>query len=163
MAVCRNVTASFLLLACAFGAHAARFSGVVTNVVDGDTVWVRPDAGGPSRPVRVEGIDAPEICQEYGARARDELASMVLRKRVVVNGETVDDNRRIVAGLRLGGQDVGEWMVVRGYAWSYRFRGNPGPYAKEEKRAQIARVGLWAQGDPLRPREFRVQNGSCRK
>ena len=163
MAASRSVTAVLFLLTLSLGADAARFTGVVTSVTDGDTIWVRPEVGGPSRPVRLEGIDAPEICQPFGAQSRDALASLVLRRRVVINDDTMDENKRIVSRVRLKRQDVGEWMVVRGYAWSYRFRGNLGPYAREEKRARAARVGLWKEGEPIAPREFRVKNGSCRR
>ncbi|UUZ74275.1 hypothetical protein LP415_04805 [Polaromonas sp. P1(28)-8] len=37
----------------------AMWVGVVTYVVDGDTVWVRPADGGKPVSVRVDGIDAP--------------------------------------------------------------------------------------------------------
>ena len=52
-------------------------------------------------------------------------------------------------------------MVSRGYAWSYRFRGDPGPYRHEEARARAQRLGLWQAGEPELPREFRVRHGSC--
>ncbi len=143
------------------GAHAERFIAVVTTVVDGDTVWVRPDGGGAPRPVRIEGIDAPEICQPFGATSRNALKELVHRSRVVVLSSRRDGNQRVLARLRRDGQDVGESMVSRGYAWSYRFRGDPGPYAQEERRARATRIGLWADKDPMMPRNFRVQNGSC--
>ncbi|WP_048438433.1 thermonuclease family protein [Caenimonas sp. SL110] len=143
-------------------AQAERFAAIVTTVIDGDTVWVRPERGGAARPVRVVGIDAPEICQRFGATSRAELTALVHRRRVVVMSNKRDGNDRVLARLRLGQQDVGEWMVSNGFAWSYRFRGNPGPYAQEEKHARAARAGLWADKDPVMPRDFRVQNGSCR-
>lgn len=151
-----------LLVGLALPAQAERFAGVVTQVSDGDTVWVRPDAGGPPRPVRLKGIDAPEICQAFGQQSRDALAALVLRRRVAVSGDLVDGHQRVLGDVKLAGQDVGQWMVVRGYAWSYRFRRNPGPYAQEEGEARATRQGLWQDAEPVRPREFRVQHGSCR-
>ena len=38
--------------------------GVVTYVIDGDTVKVRPSNGGKPISIRIEGINAPEICQQ---------------------------------------------------------------------------------------------------
>ncbi|MEJ6021117.1 thermonuclease family protein [Ramlibacter sp. PS4R-6] len=146
-----------LPLACA----AARFDAVVSHVTDGDTVWVRPLAGGPPQQVRIEGIDAPEICQAFGERSRDALAARVLRKRVTLLTRGEDDFRRTVARIRLEREDVGGWMVSQGYAWSYRFRRDAGPYRHEERSAQLARRGLWASGSAELPRDFRVRHGPC--
>ncbi|MES2783924.1 MAG: thermonuclease family protein [Pseudomonadota bacterium] len=143
------------------GAQAEPFTAVVATVVDGDTVWVRPDRGGAPRPVRIEGIDAPEICQAFGVQSRNALKGLVHRRRVVVISSRHDSNRRLLARLQRDGQDVGEAMVARGYAWSYRFRGHPGPYAQQERRARHAHTGLWVDKDAMVPRDFRVQNGSC--
>ena len=142
-------------------AQAERFEAVVSRVSDGDTVWVRPVNGDPPRQVRIAGIDAPEICQAFGDDSREALAARVLRKRVVVDTSGQDDWRRVLARIELAHQDVGGWMVAQGYAWSYRFRGDPGPYAREEAGARRARAGLWRPGDAQAPRDFRVQHGPC--
>ena len=55
--------------------------------------------------------------------------------------------------------DIGKWMVASGYAWSYRFRRNPGPYRREEARARSERLGLWREADAEVPRDFRVRHG----
>jgi micrococcal nuclease len=157
-----------LLVIVAMGAlplavSAARFEGVVTHVTDGDSVWVRPADGAAPREIRINGIDAPEICQAFGAEARDALSRRVLHQRVVVVVHGEDDYHRTIARISLGHEDVGAWMVKSGYAWSYRFRGNPGPYRHFEARARTAHRGLWgANGRPEAPRDFRVRHGSCR-
>lgn len=142
-------------------ADAARIRAVVSHVTDGDTVWVRPARGGPPQEVRIDGIDAPEICQLFGPEARDALAARILKQRVVIVTRGEDDYRRTIAKVRLGREDIGRWMVQHGYAWSYRFKGDPGPYARYEARARSARTGLWAVGTPESPRDFRVRHGSC--
>ena len=38
----------------------------VTRVFDGDTLWVQPLDGGRYRKLRLDGLDAPEICQSGG-------------------------------------------------------------------------------------------------
>jgi endonuclease YncB( thermonuclease family) len=152
-----------LALACLVpvAAPAARFQATVSHVTDGDTVWVRPAHGGPPLHVRINGIDAPEICQAFGPESRDALATLVLHKRVTVITRGADDYQRTVARLRVGREDVGAWMVAHGYAWSYRFRRDPGPYAREETRARDARTGLWGVAGAEVPRDFRVRHGSC--
>lgn len=142
-------------------ADAARFEGRASHVTDGDTVWVRPADGGPPQQVRIEGIDAPEICQAHGPESREALARRLLNRRVAVLVHGQDDYGRTLARLQLGRSDVGRWMVSHGYAWSYRFRSDPGPYGREEARARARRLGLWRSGEAESPREFRVRRGSC--
>ena len=140
---------------------AAQFVGVVSHVTDGDTVWVRPVSGGPPQQVRIDGIDAPEICQPYGTEARAALSARILNRRVTVAPRREDQWRRIVARVKVGRDDVGGWMVAHGHAWSYRFRRDLGPYARVEARARAAQVGLWRTGAAETPRDFRVRHGSC--
>jgi endonuclease YncB( thermonuclease family) len=142
-------------------AIAAQFQAVVTHVSDGDTVWVRRLRGDRPEPVRIVGIDAPEICQAFGPEAKQALAERVLQRRVVVHTSARDGHERLVGSIWLGKEDVGQWMVAHGYAWSYRFRGSSGPYRDDEAAARAAGVGLWRSPSPQMPREFRALHGSC--
>jgi endonuclease YncB( thermonuclease family) len=152
-----------LALACTLNAaRADGFEGFVTHVGDGDTIWVRPAGGAPPMPIRLEGIDAPEICQAFGIQSRDALAAHILRRRVTVVVRGRDGYQRTIARIRFAGEDLGGWMVGRGYAWSYRFRSDPGPYRHQEAQARTARRGLWSSGRPEEPRAFRKRHGSCR-
>ncbi|MEO8388217.1 MAG: thermonuclease family protein [Polaromonas sp.] len=138
--------------------------GVVSYVVDGDTVRVRPSAGGKSVSVRLQGIDAPEICQPGGTLSRDALMRRLLGQRVTVHGRHHDGYGRVLAKVVFSGEDAGKWMVGRGMAWSYRSRGNGGPYAQEQKRARAAKLGVFARtagAPPVYPAQFRKQHGSC--
>lgn len=151
-----------LLLALSLSAHAREFEGVVSHVTDGDSLWVRPAAGAEAVEVRLQGIDAPEICQAFGPQARDALASRLLHRRVAVKSRARDQYQRTLAQVTVNGEDIGAWMVGRGYAWSYRYRRDSGPYAALEQGARNAKLGLWAQGRAMRPAEFRKRHGSCR-
>jgi micrococcal nuclease len=140
------------------------WSGVVTYVVDGDTVRVRPPGGGKPVSVRINGIDAPEICQAGGAASRDALMRKVLGQRVTVHGLSHDDYGRLLAKITFKGEDTGRWMVAQGMAWSYRYRANPGPYASQQRRAKSAGLGLFSPSHgapPVFPAQFRRQHGSC--
>ena len=146
------------------GAGAA-WSGVVSYVVDGDTVRVRPPGGGKLVSIRMDGIDAPEICQAGGTMSRDALKRRVLGKRVAVYGKIHDDYGRLLARIDLNRQDQGKWMVAHGQAWSYRYRGSAGPYALEQGRAKAAGLGVFSRTHaraPVYPRDFRKLHGSCR-
>jgi endonuclease YncB( thermonuclease family) len=157
-----RLAAAALLAAGAWAAQAAGFEGTVTHVTDGDSLWVKPLAGGPARELRLQGIDAPEICQAWGAQSRDALAALVLHRRVHVAEKGRDNYQRTLARIRLGGQDVGAWMVGRGHAWSYHFHRDAGPYARQESQARAGKLGLWRSQAPLAPRDFRKRQGSCK-
>ena len=144
------------------GALSAReFAGVVTYVSDGDTLWVQPDSGGAPRKLRIDGIDAPEICQPGGPASREALARRAMHQRVVVVVRREDDYGRGLARIRIDDQDLGAQMVREGQAWSYRWRRSTGPYAAEEAAARHTGRGLFAASAPEIPRDFRRRHGPC--
>ena len=143
--------------------HRTRWAGLVTYVTDGDTVYVRPLQGGKPVSIRVDGIDAPEICQKGGDASRDALSRRVLGRNVVIDGRSRDDYGRLLGKILLDGDDVGERMVMEGHAWSYRYRGRGGPYAVQQRLAESARRGIFADSTTaaVYPRVFRKQHGAC--
>ena len=142
--------------------HPDLWTGVVSYVVDGDSVRVRPQQGGKPISVRVDGIDAPEICQTGGDAARDALTRRVLGRQVVIEGKNRDDYGRLLARIMLDGDDVGARMVKDGHAWSYRYRGSAGPYSAQQRLAESARRGIFADTSaPVYPAAFRKQHGAC--
>jgi micrococcal nuclease len=156
----RALPVVLLLALCAASPAGARtVTGTVNHVSDGDTLWVRSADGTPVQ-VRIHGLDAPEICQAFGQEARDALAARVLHRKVKVAIRAQDAYQRSVGTVSLKGQDVGAWMVARGYAWSARGRGG-GPYAQEEAQARKARIGLWTAPTAVEPRSFRRRHGPC--
>ena len=136
--------------------------GVVTHVTDGDTLWVRLAGETEAVKVRFQGIDAPEICQAGGSASLAALKTKVLRQTVQLQTSRYDDYGRMLARVRLQGDDVGAWMVEQGQAWSYRYRNSPGPYAVQEQAARVAKRGVWAVPGSVEPRLFRQQHGSCK-
>ncbi|MDP3762047.1 MAG: thermonuclease family protein [Ramlibacter sp.] len=152
---------ALLLLVVSGWADARTLKGRVTHVTDGDTIWVRPAGAGAALQVRLQGIDAPEICQAFGVQARDALAARLLHRPVEIDVRAQDKYERTLARVSVKGQDVGSWLVADGWAWSSGFRRHAGPYAKEQQAARSERRGLWVDAAPLEPRTFRKQHGSC--
>lgn len=153
-----------LLLAATSPAHAANQSGVVSRVIDGDTVWLKTAFSRKPLKVRIAGIDAPEICQAGGIASRDALRQRLLGQTVTMvqtSSRRRDNYGRLLARIDLHGEDIGRWMVVSGHAWSYHFRHDAGLYAAEQRVAKAAGRGLFSQKGPLNPRQFRLQHGSC--
>lgn len=154
--------AAWLLLLVLCGpAPAAVLHGVVTHVTDGDTVWVRPAAGGRAIELRLLDLDAPEGCQGFGPEAKKALAGRLHRQPVRVTTRGEDHYGRTLARLEHRREDVGAWLVREGYAWSATYQGRRGPYAKLQQQAQRARRGLWSLPGAIDPRSFRRLYGQC--
>ena len=174
LAICAiTTTCAVVVLPAAASAAAAdeaatfksqRRVGVVSRVIDGDTVWLAQSGIGKPVKVRINGIDAPEICQAGGVAARDALAGKVLGKSVqivVPKSRSRDDYGRVLGALEFNGEDIGRWMVQSGQAWSYSYQGRPGAYASEQLLARQAGRGLFGAQRVEEPRGFRQRNGSC--
>jgi len=131
------------------------------SVPDGDTLWVQPESGGPPRKLRLQGIDAPEICQSGGVASRDAMRQRVQSRLMQVEVRYQDDYGRGLARISVDGQDLGALMVSSGHAWSSRWRRSLGPYATQESAARTAGLGLFALSNPETPRDFRQRHGSC--
>lgn len=143
------------------GADESVYAARVMRVFDADTVWVQPDTGGRWRKLRLDGVDAPEICQAMGVAARDALAARLLAQAVTVRERAHDSYGRGLVVIEREGEDVNAWLVRTGWAWASRWRGQ-GVYGKDEDRARDARRGLWATEEaPETPRDFRRRHGPC--
>jgi micrococcal nuclease len=140
---------------------APAWRATAVRVTDGDTLWVRPEAGGKPLKIRLHGIDAPEICQKGGQAARAALAGRLQGRPLELRVQRRDDYGRTVALVRADGEDVGAWMVSRGHAWSYRFGRDGGPYQAQQASARAAARGLFADRAALEPRVFRRSHGNC--
>ena len=137
-------------------------SGVVTRVVDGDTLWLKTTTNTKPFSVRLDGIDAPEICQQGGVQARDALARRVLGHAVAVTTKARDDYGRTVGKIHINGEDISRWMVASGHAWVYSYQGRKAIYADELAQAQVRGTGLFGDASAMEPRMFRRQHGNCR-
>lgn len=138
------------------------WSGWVSWVMDGDTVvLVREGQHEPVR-LRIEGVDAPEICQPGGMEAREALIRLTLRKPVRVLDRGQDVYGRQIGRLSVNGVDAGGEMVRAGMAWAYSFRTGRGPYAALQRQAEKQKKGVFASKEAaMSPALFRKFNGSC--
>jgi micrococcal nuclease len=166
--VLNAAAAGWVLAALAGTAMAATpgsaWTGRVTRVSDGDTLWVRPsEAGARPLKLRLVDVDAPEICQPWGLQAREALKRQVAGKTVAVQTVARDRYGRILARISLDGHSVGAWMVQEGHAWSAHPDRNDGPLAEQERQARAQRRGLHAAPQAMLPSEFRHRHGPCER
>ncbi len=137
-----------------------RVEGMVVRVTDGDSLWIKP-AQGKAIEVRVSEIDAPESCQAGGPEARVALRRIAMGKTATLEPVARDRYGRTVGRVRVGGLDLGPYMVTQGHAWSQRGAWGDGPLVQEERAAKAAKRGLHAAPNAILPSEFRQKHGSC--
>ena len=134
--------------------------GKVINVHDGDTVTVL-DQNDKKFHIRLQGIDAPELKQEYGAVSQDNLSRLVLGKQVSIFWNKVDKYRRTVGTIMLDGHDMNILQVKAGLAWHFKkYADEQEPqdrvtYAAAEQQARAAKLGLWQDPNPTAPGDYR--------
>jgi micrococcal nuclease len=135
--------------------------GVVSFVVDGDSLWLAPADGAVPLEVRLQDIDAPEICQPWGPEARVALQDLVLGKAVRLQVSGRDVHGRTLATLYLGELNVNQSLVKEGQAWSGRYKHDRGRYVAEERMAKALGRGFNRAGGAVMPRDFRRDHGPC--
>jgi endonuclease YncB( thermonuclease family) len=135
-------------------------SGVVTEIVDGDTVVIAQDSGGSTQ-IRLSGIQAPKPSLGHDSSglaslaltARETLQALILNHVVSLkfHDQGFDRHGRLVAHLY---RDDGVWvqgeMLRRGMARVQTFDENQA-LAREmlelEQKARSETVGIW--NDPM--------------
>lgn len=126
--------------------------GKVVKVTDGDTITILTGDKKQVK-IRLNGIDAPELKQDFGRAAREHLASMIAGKFVSVKEHGQDRYKRVLGTISLDGVDINEKMVKDGYAWAFVKYSKK--YTKQEAQARGSKVGLWQDQEPIAPWEFR--------
>lgn len=114
------------------------------SVIEGDTIEIN------GQRISLHGIDAPESAQicavdgkklPCGQQAAQALADRIGQQTVTCTPRDVDENNRVVAVCRAGGEDLNGWMVRQGMALAYRrFSSN---YVRQEKKAAKEKIGIW--------------------
>ena len=125
----------------------------VDRVVDGDTIVLMDKTR-----VRLHEIDTSERDQPYGKEATSALDALIETK-VFVEEKDTDRYGRLVGVLYTAdGLNVNLEMVCSGHAWWYeRYARFDSDLEDCQESAQEARLGLWADENPMAPWEWRRQ------
>ena len=121
--------------------------GQVVRVTDGDTVRVELSSG--EIIVRLDGIDAPESNQKFGAESTRALRQLVDGAQVELKPIVQDRYDRLVAVVFVNGANVNAQMILTGNAWAYRRYLRAPEFCRLEDEARKNGRGLWA--DVSRP------------
>lgn len=112
--------------------------------------------------IRLDAIDAPELGQPVGQASKKALSEKVFGKDVVVVAKTRDRYGRTVGHVLIDGRDVNLEMLAEGVAWHYKKYDRNARLARAEEDARAARAGLWADGNPVPPWDFRKERHAGR-
>lgn len=125
------------------------------RLIDGDSLALAGET------VRMVGIDAPEgrqMCQRdgrdwpCGRESTAALRKLIAGRPVVCQFEGRDKHRRLLGTCHVGGKNLNQSMVERGYAVSFGRR-----YLRQERTAKSEKRGMWS-GTFERPRDWRRRN-----
>lgn len=137
-------------------------SAKVIGVKDGDTITVLDEANKQLK-IQLAGIDAPERNQNFGMRARKNLADKIFGKNIQIILRGTDRTNGIVGVVTLDDKDINETMVNDGYAWAFKKPSDEQPddeierYEAAQAYAKDNHLGLWQDPTPIPPWEFRAK------
>lgn len=145
----------WLIAAGILAAHTslADFSGRVVGVHDGDTLTVMH--GGSGEPVRLVGIDAPELHQDYGQKAKQALSAMCYGQTANVAETGRDRYGRILGRVMCQGKNANAGMVTAGLAWHFSKYSTDIFLRTAESTARNQKAGLWAAANTVPPWDYR--------
>ena len=141
----------------------AQFSvtGVVVGIHDGDSITVLNEGTRKQYKIRLAGIDAPEVGQDYADKAKEYLSELAFGKTVKVTSKKTDRYGRTVGKVKLGGRDLNFEQLAAGFAWHYTEyeseldENDRTLYKAAELHARKLRVNIWSMPNAVAPWEFR--------
>ena len=150
------------LMLMTLAAHSDTLTGHVVGISDGDTLTLLVDR--QQYKIRIAGIDAPERHQAWGDKSKLNISRLSFNKTAVADCPKVDRWGRQICKVTVNAVDLGLEQIKDGMAWWYK------KYAKEqstddrsvyenaELMAQLRRLGLWGDTNPMPPWDFRREN-----
>lgn len=124
------------------------------GVSDGDTIWVMIE--GEKTRVKIDGVDCPELGQEFGINAKQFTSDLVSGKVIEVNLIGIGESNTPVAYILVEKDDVGIELLKAGLAWNLkRYKTDDPIYAYVEQDAKAGKVGLWSMANPIAPWDYR--------
>ncbi len=149
----RYVSIIFFVLVLTHCTPSLAWNGSVVKVVDGDSLLIKRDK--KVYEIRLYGIDAPEYDQDYSNGAKQETIRLTSGHTVSVEPKGIGMYGRVIALVTSQGRLVNRELVRDGLAWFYPHYCLEQPLCRElkalEKKARLARLGLWRANDPVSP------------
>jgi endonuclease YncB( thermonuclease family) len=129
-----------------------RVTGKVVGVHDGDTAKVL-DKDKKLYNFRFNGIDAPELKQDFGKKSKQHLSDLIFGKEVTVIFDKKDKYERFVGKIMVKGIDANLEQIKAGLAWHYKkyaseqSEADRKTYSDAEIQARDAKLGFWSMAN----------------
>ena len=139
-------------------------NGNIIKIIDGDTVYFLKEGDTKYKKIRLVGIDAPELKQEYGKESRQCLVELIENKPIQLVKFGQDRYQRILAKIKIDQVDINLAMIRKGCAWFYRQyqeslnEDDQKFYDQAEQMAQRQFLGLFKNVKALPPWVWRKKN-----
>ncbi len=161
------------------------FSGMAESIIDGDTLKIRSDDDHGLYVIRLKGIDAPELDQPYGYKAKFYLTKLVSSELtqgsvplmvicekkerhdfyigivlLLDKKKLIDDGTELIDDEnKLLETTVNYQMLKEGLAWCYNYdKPCSGVFNSTEQDAREKKIGLWADTSPIPPWKWKKEN-----
>lgn len=124
--------------------------GKIKKVFDGETVSIETNDG-KGYLVRMLGIDAPRMNQDFGDKSQKKLGDLILEKNATVLIRKMDSSGRYIGVVYYGGEDINLKQIETGMAVYFHQKGyepmsgDRKIYEQAERQAQAKRSGLWGK------------------
>ena len=141
------VVASLLL-------SAKTFTAKVIAITDGDTIVVLTSENKQVK-IRLEGIDCPEMKQDFGQRAKQATSDLCFGKEVKIVQTGKDRYGRVLAYVYAGNKCVNHELLKSGMAWHFKKYNNDARLIVFESMARKSKLGIWSVKGQIPPWEFR--------
>ncbi len=129
----------------------------VIKIKDGDSLILR-SRDSKEFEARLYGIDAPELAQPYGKKAKRALSELAWKQNFQMQLIETDKYDRAVVTLTNSSFNLNQEMLAKGHAWVYcQYQSDP-DWIKLENKAKRSKKGLWKFPKPLSPWEWRQRN-----
>jgi endonuclease YncB( thermonuclease family) len=121
--------------------------GIVSDVIDGDTIYVRLEDGN-TYSLRYIGIDSPESNRPYYAEARKANSDLVFQKEVIlINDESeVDQYDRLLRYVIVNNVFINLELVKIGFASAENYPPDiacADMFSAAEDEAHASQIGMW--------------------
>lgn len=158
---CFPLLLGLIAVPAAFGQGTLRAK--IIQVTDGDTYRALRE-NGQIVPVRLWGVDAPELGQPYGEAARRLVLRQLSQNQVRIDVLDPDPYGRLVAHVHVGTKELSKILLARGLAW-YDDRQAPNAAALKrlERQARVANRCLWTQSNPVPPWTWRERRSTSQE
>jgi len=128
-------------------------TGRCVEVITGDTVKI--DLDGKLSIFVLEGLDAPERGQPHAVESKDLASSLLLGKVLTITTVSRGPSGELIARVHLGDLDVSHEMLAAGAAWHDTENNSDEELLVATIMARGAKMGLWADPDPVPPSAWR--------